>query len=35
VYLVNALRPGTPAIEITEQRRDPFQRGMNLAFVLR
>jgi hypothetical protein len=35
VYLVNALRPGTPAIEITEQRRDPFQRGMNLAFLLR
>jgi len=35
VYLVNALRPGTPAIEITEQRRDPYQRGMNLAFVLR
>jgi len=35
VYLVNVLRPGTPAIEITEQRRDRFQRGMNLAFVLR
>ena len=35
VYLVNALRPGTPAIEITEQHRDPFQRGMNLVFVLR
>ena len=35
VYLVNALRPGTPAIEITEQRRDPFQRGMNLGFLLR
>jgi hypothetical protein len=35
VYLVNVLRPGTPAIEITEQRRDPFQRGMNLSFVLR
>src|SRR5215467_13119816 len=24
VYLVNALRPGSPAIEITEQHRDPF-----------
>ena len=35
VYLVNALRPGTPSIEITEQRRDPFQRGMSLAFILR
>ena len=35
VYLVNALRPGTPAIEITEQHRDPYQRGMNLGFVLR
>ena len=35
VYLVNALRPGTPAIEITEQHRDPFQRGMNLGFLLR
>ena len=35
VYLVNALRPGTPAIEIMEQHRDPYQRGMNLGFVLR
>jgi hypothetical protein len=35
VYLVNALRPGTPNIEITEQHRDPLQRGVNLAFVLR
>jgi hypothetical protein len=35
VYLVNALRPSTPNIEITEQHRDPFQRGMNLAFVIR
>jgi hypothetical protein len=35
VYLVNALRPGTSAIEIIEQRRDPLQRGINLFFVLR
>jgi hypothetical protein len=35
VYLVNALRPGTPGIEITEQRRDSLQRGIRLAFVLR
>lgn len=35
VYLVNALRPGTPNIEITEQQRDPLQRGINLAFRLR
>ena len=35
VYLVNALRPGIPNIEITEQHRDPLQRGMNLAFVVR
>jgi hypothetical protein len=35
VYLVNALRPGAPNIEITEQHRDPLQRGMNLAFVVR
>lgn len=35
VYLVNALRPATPNIEITEQQRDPFQRQMKLAFVLR
>ena len=35
VYLVNALRPATPRIEITEQHRDPFQREMKLAFVLR
>jgi hypothetical protein len=35
VYLVNALRPGTRDIEITEQRRDPLQRGMKLAFLLR
>jgi hypothetical protein len=35
VYLVNALRPGTRDIEITEQSRDPLQRGIRLAFVLR
>jgi hypothetical protein len=35
VYLVNALRPETRDIEITEQRRDPLQRGIRLAFVLR
>jgi hypothetical protein len=35
VYLVNALRPASATIEITEQRRDPFQRGINLGFVLR
>lgn len=35
VYLVNALRPATSNIEITEQHRDPFQREMKLAFVLR
>jgi hypothetical protein len=35
VYLVNALRPGIPNIEITEQHRDPLQRGLNLAFVVR
>jgi hypothetical protein len=34
VYLVNALRPGTPGIEITDQRRDRHQREMKLAFVL-
>src|SRR5882672_11210400 len=35
VYLVNALRPGNRNIEITEQSRDPLQRGIRLAFVLR
>ena len=35
VYLVNALRPGNPAIEITDQRRDPLQRGINLSFLIR
>jgi hypothetical protein len=35
VYLVNALRPASPNVEITEQHRDPFQRGINLGFVLR
>src|SRR5216684_1861950 len=28
VYLVNALRPGNRDIEITEQQRDPLQRGI-------
>ena len=35
VYMVNALRPAKTDIEITQQRRDPLQRGIRLAFVIR
>jgi hypothetical protein len=35
VYLVNALRPTKNDIEIREQHRDPLQRGIRLAFVIR
>ena len=32
VYLVNALVPSSPKIEITDQHRDPLQRKMRLSF---
>jgi len=34
VYLVNALLPASRNIEITAQRRDPLQRGIQLAFTV-
>ena len=34
VYLVNALRPGSSGIEITDQRRDRHQREIRLGFVI-
>jgi hypothetical protein len=35
VYLVNALLPASRNIEITGQRRDPLQRGIQLSFNVR
>ena len=32
VYLVNALVPSSPKIEITDQHRDPLQREIRLGF---
>jgi len=34
VYLVNALLPSSPNVEITAQRRDPLQRGIQLSFAV-
>src|SRR5438128_11825940 len=34
VYLVNALLPASRNIEITGQRRDPLQRGIQLSFTV-
>ena len=35
VYLVNALVPASRNIEISSQRRDPLQRGIQLQFTVR
>src|SRR5262249_17978232 len=34
VYLVNALRPANRNVEISGQRRDPLQRGIQLQFTV-
>src|SRR5262249_25551495 len=35
VYLVNALVPPSPKVEITEQNRDPLQRRIHLSFMVK